>query len=170
KAVLRKETADIDLLDPVADSLVRFYWLRRRLFGGGAAKRRGILSKRDSSTGYAQIFAYVAINAANYALDRGLDDAAGLALPEDRRLDRTNEDDLRTMWYRLKRDSEFNIQMGALNLIFAADEMNGHTDFARYTPDEFQRAFTRYNANTDRITAYGKEVYGYYLKYKEEKQ
>ena len=165
KAVLRKEIADIDLLDPVADSLVRFYWLRRRLFGGGAAKRRGILGKRDSSTGYAQIFAYVASNAAGYALDRGLDNAAGLGLPEDRRPDRTNEDDLRAMWYRLKRDRKFNIQMGALNLLSAADEMNGHTDFARYTPDEFQRAFTRYNANTDRITAYGKEVYDYYLKY-----
>ncbi len=165
KAVLRKETAGIDLLDPVADSLVRLYWLRRRLFGDGAAKRRGILGKRDSSTGYAQIFAYVAINAADYALDRGLDDAAGLGLPEDRRPDRTNEDDLRAMWYRLERDRKFNIQMGALNLISAADEMNGHTDFAHYTPDEFQRAFTRYNANTDRITAYGKEVYGYYLKY-----
>ena len=165
KAVLRKEIADIDLLDPVADSLVRCYWLRRRLFGDGAAKRRGILGKRDSSTGCAQIFAYVAINAANYALDRGLDDAAGLGLPEDRRLDRTNEDDLCAMWYRLKRDRKFNIQMGALNLISAADEMNGHTDFARCTPEELQRAFTRYNANTDRITAYGKEVYGYYLEY-----
>lgn len=165
KAVLRKEIADIDLLDPVADSLVRFYWLRRRLFGGGTAKRRGILGKRDSSTGYAQIFAYVAINAANYALDRGLDDAAGLGLPTDCRPDRANEDDMRAMWLRLKRDRKFNIQMGALNLIFAADEMNGHTDFARYTPEEFRRAFTRYNANTDHITAYGKEVYGYYLKY-----
>ena len=166
KAVLRKEVAEIDLLDPVADSLVRFYWLRRRLFGGGAAKRRGILGKRDSSTGYAQIFAYVAINAAGYALERGLDDAAGLGLPENRRLDKANEDDLRAMWYRLKRDRKFNIQMGALNMISAAEEMNGHTDFARYTPNEFQRAFTRYNANTDHITAYGKEVYGYYLKYK----
>lgn len=41
--------------------------------------------------------------------------------------------------------------MSALNLISAAEEMNGHTDSARYTPEEFQRAFTRYNANTDRI-------------------
>ena len=165
KAVLRKEIADIDLLDPVADLLVRLYWLRRRLFGGNMANRRGVFAKRDSSTGYAQIFAYVAINAANYALEHGLDDAAGLGLPEDRRLDGTNEDDLHAMWLRLKRDIRFNIQMGALNLISAADEMNGHTDFARYTPEELRRAFTRYNARTDRITAYGKEVYGYYLRY-----
>ncbi len=166
KAVLRKEIAEIDLLDPVADLLVRLYWLRRRLFGRGvAAKRRGILGKRDSSTGYAQIFAYVAVNAANYALDRGLDDAAGLGLPEDRRPDGANENDLRAMWLRLKRDRKFNIQMGALNLISAAEEMNGHTDFARCTPEELQRAFTRYNAGTDRVTAYGKEVYGYYLMY-----
>ena len=171
KAVLRKEIADIDLLDPVADSLVRLHWLRRRLFGrGSTAKRRGVLDKRDSSTGYAQIFAHVAIDAANYALDRALDDAAGLGLPENRRPDSANGDDLRAMWLRLKRDSRFNIQMGALNLISAAEERNCHTDFARYTPEEFQRAFTRYNAKTDRITAYGKEVYGYYLKYKEERR
>ena len=165
KAVLRKEIADIDLLDPAADLLVRLCYLRRRLFGRGTVKRRGILGKRDSSTGYAQIFAYVAINAANYALEYGLDDAAGLGLPEDRRLDGTNEDDLHAMWLRLKRDSRFNIQMGALNLISAAEEMNGHTNFARYTPEELQRTFTRYNAKTDHVTAYGKEVYGYYLKY-----
>ncbi len=170
KAVLRKEIADIDLLDPVADLLVRLYWLRRRLFGGGAARRRGILGKRDSSTGYAQIFAYVAINAANYAMDRGLDDAAGLGLPEGRRPDRANEDDLCAMWYRLARDRRFNIRMAALNLVSAAEEMNGHTDFARFTPEEFQRTFTRYNANTDHITAYGREVYDCYLRYKEEKQ
>ena len=165
KAVLRKEIADIDLLDPVADLLVRLCYLRCRLFECGTVKRRGILAKRDSSTGYAQIFAYVAINAVGYALDRGLDDAAGLGLPEDRRPDSANEDDLCAMWLRLKRDRKFNIQMGALNLISAADAMNGHTDFARYTPEEIQRAFTRYNARTDRITAYGKEVYGYYLRY-----
>ena len=165
KAVLRKEIADIDLLDPAADLLVRFCYLRRRLFGRGAVKRRGILGKRDSSTGYTQIFAYVAINAANYALERGLDDAAGLGLTEDRRLNGANEADLRAMWLRLKRDSRFNIQMGALNLISAAEEMNGHTDFARYTPEELQRTFTRYNAKTDHVTAYDKEVYGYYLKY-----
>ncbi len=166
KAVLRKEIADIDLLDPIADLLVRFYWLRRRLFPhGGTAKRRGVLGKRDSSTGCAQIFAHVAINAANYALDRGLDDAAGLGLPEDRRPDGANEDDLCAMWHRLKRDGRFNIRMGALNLLSAAEEMNGHTAFARYTPEEFRRAFTRYNANTDHVTAYGREVYGFYLNY-----
>ena len=71
ETVLHTEIADIDLLDPVADHLVRLYWLRRRLFGGGAAKLRGILGKRDSSTGYAHIFAYIAINAANYALIAG---------------------------------------------------------------------------------------------------
>ena len=97
KAVLRKEIADIDLLDPAADLLVRLCYLRRRLFGRGTVKRRGILGKRDSSTGYVQIFAYVAINAANYALERGLDDAAGLGLPEDRRLNGANEADLRAM-------------------------------------------------------------------------
>ncbi len=166
KAVLRKEIAEIDLLDPVADLLVRLNWAlaRLRLPHGS---RRSILNKRDSSVGYAQIFAYVAIDAANYALDRGLDDAAGLKLPEGRRPDGKNGDDLRAMWRRLSQDRKYNIQMAALNLISAAEETNGHADFARYTPEEMQRALTRYNANTRQITAYGREVYGYCRMYEE---
>ena len=71
------------------------------------------------------------------------------------------------MWHQLARDAQFNIRMGALNLIAAAEEMNGHTDFKRYGPEELQRAFTRYNAKVDRITDYGRRVYGYALAYRE---
>ena len=175
KAVLRREIEEIDLLDLAADALVRLYWLRWRLRRllcrlhlcrrAEPRPRRGPLGKRDSSTGYAQIFAAVAIDAANYALERGLEDAAGLGLPEGRRPDRERSEDLCAMWRRLARDPRFNIRMGALNMLAAAEEMNGHTDIARYGPEELQRAFTRYNAKVDRITDYGRRVYAYYLDY-----
>jgi len=173
KAVLRKEIAEIDLFDPAVDLLVRLNWLRYRLrrffFRNRPAQRSGRVPKdrHDSSTGYAQIFGYVAIDAANYAMERGLEDAAGLSLPDGCHPDRYHADDLCSMWHRLAGDAKYNIRMGALNLIAAAEEMNGHTDFSRYTPEEFQRAFTRYNANTRSITNYGREVYGYYCKYRD---
>ncbi len=178
RAILHKEIKEIDLFDSLADSLVRLNWLRWRmrrfLFRKGLTGHdetkltRGFLGKRDSSTGYGQIFGYVAIDAANYALDRGLDDAKGLKLPENRRPDKKNSSDLCAMWHRLARDNRFNIRMTALNLISAAEEMNGHTDFEQYTPEELQRAFTRYNANVKHITDYGREVYSFYLLHRAE--
>lgn len=175
KAVLRKEIAEIDLFDPMADLLVALFWLRfhlrQRLHRLGLCRAPalqsdgGLRNKHDSSTGFAQIFAFVAVNAVNYALDRGLDDPAGLGVPSGRRLDRSDPDDLYGVWRRLLRDRKFNLRLGILNLISAAEEMNGHTDFARYTPEEIQRTFTRYNADVRHITDYGREVYGYYLEY-----
>ena len=168
RAVVRREMGETDLLDPVADGFVRFYWLRWRLRRAMRLKnarpllRFGPLGKRDSSTGYGQIFAYVAINAANYGVDRGLTDYAALGLPTDHKMSPKDPADLCFMWHRLHRDWRVNLALSALNLVSAAEEENGHTDFARYTPEEFQLAFTRYNANTRTITRYGRIVYDLY--------
>ena len=168
RAVVRREMGETDLLDPVADGFVRFYWFRWRL--RRALRRRdsrpllrfGPLGMRDSSTGYGQIFAYVAINAANYGVDRGLTDYAALGLPADHKMSPQDPADLCFMWHCLHRDWRANLALSALNLVSAAEEENGHTDFARYTPEEFQLAFTRYNANTRTITRYGRIVYDLY--------
>ena len=62
QAVLYQEITQIDLMDVLADGLVAFNLLR-------LAKRptlprnRGLFDKCDSSTGYAQIFARVGIEA-----------------------------------------------------------------------------------------------------------
>ncbi len=174
-AVLRKEIAEIDLGDPLADLAVRFYWaryaLRKVMCRAGILRspvprlRRGVLGKRDSSTGYAQIFAFVGINAVNYALDRGLDTPAGLGVPDDRRLRPDEAEDLRSIWLRLQRDRLFNARLAILNLMAAGEEMNGHADFSRYGPEEIQRTLTRYNADVRHITAYGREVYRYYTEF-----
>ena len=175
KAVLRREIADIDLFDPLADTLVWFYWLRydvrRSLCRLGLCRseepllRRGIFGKRDSSTGFAQIFAFVAINAVNYALDHCLEGEEDLGFSPGERPSPDRSWDRERMWRRLLRDKKFNIRMGTLNLLAAGEEVNGHTDFARYTPDDFKRMFTRYNAATRTITPYGEEVYRYYCQY-----
>ncbi len=175
KAILYKEIIEINLLDPLADFAVKTYWvrygLRKRLYQKGFVKRaeprfrHGILGKKDSSTGYAQIFAYVAINAANFGADRGIATYNSLGICSDHRLSGENSDDLYMMWSLLSKDRKANIALASLNLISAAEEMNGHIDFDRYSEEEIKRTFTRYNANVRYITKYSKETYGYYLGY-----
>ena len=175
KAVVYKELRGIDFFDIVADWIVKINWaryalwqrLRRRGWVRSAEPllRCGVFGKRDSSTGYGQIFGYVAINAINFSLDRGLADAKTLGIPEDRRLSPDKPDNLRTVWYRLHQDTAFNIECVALNLLAAAEEMTGRIDFAHFSEDEMSLVFTRYNADVKHITDYGREAYRYYTSY-----
>ena len=175
KAILFKELIEIDILDPVADWAVELYWaryeLRRRLKRRGLVKsaepllRRGVFGKRDSSTGYGQIFAYVAIHAINFALDHGLADSESLGIPTDHRLRPDAPDDLCAIWRRLHTETAFNIECAALNLLVAAKEMTGRIDFSNYTEEELTLVFTRYNANVKHITDYGRETYRCYMYY-----
>ena len=154
RALLYTELVRIDVLDPLADLLVRL----------NRCRPGGLLGKRDSSTGYGQIFGFVAINAANFAVDHGLTSYAALGLPA-RRLDPERPDDLFLMWDRLNRDPDFNIELSALNLIAAADEVAGRTDLASLSPEEIRRVYTRYNGTSKQITPYGEEAYRHYLRY-----
>ncbi len=154
RALLYTELVRIDVLDPLADLLVRIN------HGNG----KGLLHKRDSSTGYGQIFGFVAVNAVNFAVDRGLEHSADLGLPE-RRLDPDDPADVFLVWNRLNREPEFNIALSALNLISAAEEVTGRIDFSDYSPDEIRRIYTRYNGTVPHITPYGEEAYNHYLRY-----
>lgn len=175
KAILYKELIEMDILDPPADWAIETYWLRyalrRRLKARGIIRsaepllRRGFFGKRDSSTGYGQIFAYVAINAINFALSRGLADCESLGISAHHRLSPTDPDDLCAIWRRLHRNIHFNIEASALNLLAAAEEMTGRIDFPHYTDDELMLVFTRYNADVKHITGYGRDVYRHYMDY-----
>ncbi len=150
KAVLYREMKEIDLLDAAADAAVRF----------------GLFGKKDCSTGFAQIFSYVAIRALDFAEGRGIETAENLGI--ERPLSEKNPEDIRRIWLRLNEDREFNLRMGTLNLLAAAEEVVGSTDFSRFTEEETKKVFSRYNANTRRVTAYGEEVYGYFLRFRSE--
>ena len=168
KAVLFREITGIDLFDPLADLLVRCNWLRVRLMrklGLPTRQGSGLLHKLDSSTGYAQIFASVGIDAVNFALDRGLCTPEALGLPPNRRPDRDDPRDLRYFWRRMKRDTEFNLELASLNLLSAAREKTGRIDFDSYSPEELKQIFTRYNGTAKTVTAYGEAAYADYLRY-----
>ena len=167
QAVLVQELTQIDLLDVFADALVAFnlFRLRRR---AALPKGRGLLFKCDSSTGCAQIFGRVGLEAVNFALDRGLTTAEALGLPA-RRLDAEKPRDLWLIWRRLHREPIFNLTLAVLNLLSAAEEKTGRIDFKSYSPEELQLIFTRYNGTSPTVSAYGKAAYAQYLRYEAKK-
>lgn len=170
QAVLFQEITQIDLFDVFADWLVRFNWLRlsrKGRLGAILRRRRSLWYKLDSSTGYAQIFGRVGIDAINFALDRGLTSAQALSLPAGRRLDAKDPDDLQMIWKRLHRERVFNLEVAALNLLSAAEEKTGRIDFRSYTPEELQLILTRYNGTSREISTYGKTAYAHVLRYTE---
>jgi hypothetical protein len=153
KAVMFRETKEIDLFDLIADFVVNI-----RPFGS-------LLNRTDSSTGYMQIFGYVGIKAINFAEKNHITTMSKLGLDAGHRLEPGNKDDVRMIWLRLHQDKEFNLRVAALNILAAADEVKGSRQLDTFSEEEIKRVFSRYNANTTKITAYGEEVYGYYQKY-----
>ena len=151
KAILFQEATRINTADVLADIVVNL----------------GITSKKDSSTGYAQIFGYVGLIAINFAADNGLATYEGLGIAVDHRLNADSIDDVRLVWKKLRSDAKANIEIATLNMLVAAYETVGRFDYSSFTDDEFKLAATRYNANTNRITLYGEQVFDNYCAFKE---
>ena len=170
QTILYQEITKIDIFDIAADLLVRFNWLRLTLRGkldGELPTGLSLWNKLDSSTGYAQIFARVGIDAVNFALERGLTTMEALKIPVRRRLDRNRPRDLRLIWRLLNRDRSFNLEIAALNLLSCAEERTGRIDFASCSPEELKQIFTRYNGTGKSVSAYGREAYAHFLRYTE---
>ena len=177
RAFLYQEITHIDLADLLVDLTVRLNWLlyplRERSRGdstGTMNRGRTLIGKLDSSTGYAQIFAFVGIDAVNFAAERGLTTYEALGIPGDHVLDPDRPADRRWMWRRLNRDRTFNLEVASLNLISAAEEVTGRIDFAGYSEEEIKRVFTRYNGTAKQISPYGEETYRHYLRYAEQEE
>ena len=149
RAVLYQEMTAIDLWDAAADVAVLL-----KLPG-----------KKDSSTGYGQIFGRVGLQALNYAVDRGLTGYEAWGFGPGHRLRAEDPKDVRRVWKKLFISPDFNIAATAMNLLSATEEMTGRQDPGQCTAEEIQLVLSRYNANTRHITAYGKSAYGHYLRY-----
>ena len=164
KAVLYKEITDIDFFDPLADAIVAFNWQRVHLLNHlpdleGKQNKSGFFRKFDSSTGYGQIFARTAILAIRFATTHGIITPETLVLRKGQTFSPDSPADVFEIWKKLHRERSFNLICSALNLLFAAWEMNGRITFENFSPDELKRTFTRYNANVRQITPYGEVTY-----------
>ena len=146
KAILYQEMVQIDLVDYAADLAVG----------------SGFFKKKDSSTGYAQIYGYVGLNAANFAVDHGLATYESLGIESDHRLDTNNLADVRLVWKKLHKNKEANIELATLNLLAAAYEVVGHGDFDRMSDEELKLVMTRYNADARHVTEYGERAFATY--------
>ena len=149
KAILYQEMTMIDIADPIVDAIVEFMPRVRS----------------DSSTGHAQIFGRVGLNAVNYAVDHDLASYESLGFDTDHRLDPESPKDVRAVWLKLRNNPEANIEIATLNLLVAADEVIGRTDFDSFTDDELKLVLTRYNADVRYVTSYGERAFEHYQRY-----
>ena len=107
--------------------------------------------RHDCSTGLAQIFGATAIKAINYAVLQGI-------ITDERSYNAENLEDLKTIWYKLKDDDDFNVKCAALTLIFEARSTLGYSeDYQNYNMDQIAMIFTKYNSISDLPNDYGKD-------------
>ena len=149
RSILFMEITRMDMLDTVADLAVL----------------TDLFPKKDSSTGLAQIFGRVGLEAINFAAERGLTSYEALGIKTDHILDSSDPDDVRLIWKRLHSDKNANIEIATLNILSAAEEMTGRIDFSSYSEEEMKLILTRYNADTRHVTEYGENAYKHYLRY-----
>ena len=167
KGILLQEMTELNMIDPLADLAVRFYYFRYHLLGHVPKSRGAFLGKNDSSTGWGQIYAFCAIDSLNFAADRGIACYEDVGLTSDRRLDKTRPDDRWLIWKRLHEDRHFNIEMCALTLRSCAEERTGKQASPDFSPEEIKQTFTRYNGNVPHISNYAEQAYRFYQNYQE---
>ncbi len=161
QTILLRELWCVNATDYIADSFVIEYFKRLQYM-----EKQGTLTseemdpniweRTDSSTGLGQIFAYVAIEAYNLAIDLGI--------VNDTKYDTSDWHDILYMWMFLKSDSSFNIKMVTLEMYHCAIDTGNSTDFYNYnySASQIKSIFSRYNGTGQAAQSYGEECYSYY--------
>ncbi|GAB1643801.1 glycoside hydrolase domain-containing protein [Krasilnikovia sp. MM14-A1259] len=126
------ELRKLNALDPIADDAVR----------------HGL--KDDSSTGWGQIFAWVAMEARNYCIQQGIINGTPL-----------NGNDKRTVWDRLQ-DPNYNITTAAYLTIYNAHQVGIDRPSLTTGQADAQKLLARYNGTGDGAEQYGRELVGLY--------
>ena len=114
--------------------------------------------REDCSTGIGQMFAWVAINAHNLAISKGL--------IYTRIYDADNWHDRRDVWYALHTNNEFAIQMTTLEMHHCADYVGICGSLFDCTESQIKGILSRYNGTGDEAIDYGNECYEYYKIFK----
>lgn len=111
-------------------------------------------ARDDSSTGWGQIFARVAIAARNYCVQQGVINGALLDPVEN----------LRSVWDKLHEDATYNIRSAAYLTIFNGHQVDTEQGTSIGRPDlntthaEIQKLLSRYNGTGEAANQYGEEV------------
>ncbi|MEU4771147.1 glycoside hydrolase domain-containing protein [Micromonospora sp. NPDC023644] len=126
------ELRKLNPLDPIADDAVR----------------TGL--KDDSSTGWGQIFAWVAIEARNYCIQQGIINGVPLS-----------SSDKRAVWDLLQ-DPHYNIPTAAYLTIYNAHQLGIPRPSLTTGQADTQALLARYNGTGDGAQQYGRELIGLY--------
>ena len=151
--------------DVVADGLVYEYYeymkelekwnnLSEEEKQNTAKPEEPLVKKNDSSTGDFQIFAKTAMDAYNYAIDRGI--------IRRKKYDLSDWKQVYTVWLNLKNSKAFASESAALVLLRAADLVNVSEITYRYSDDDVKKVLARYNGTNNDATEYGKRNFGLY--------
>ena len=111
------------------------------------------IGKHDSSTGVCQIFASTAIDAINFAVEKGI-------LTDQDKIGNSKEE-IGSVWIVLHYNQEANIKYATLNLLKCAYEKNGGYDYDT-DPSNIKRILERYNGSGDAAVEHGERNYGLY--------
>ncbi|MBT8228384.1 MAG: DUF1906 domain-containing protein [Dactylosporangium sp.] len=104
----------------------------------------------DCSTGWGQIFAWVAIAARNYCVQQGIINGELL-----------NDDDMRAVWDLLQ-DPHYNIATAAYLTIYNAHQIGVARPSLTTGQADTQALLARYNGTGDDAAQYGRELIGLY--------
>lgn len=105
----------------------------------------------DCSTGWGQIFAWVAIDARNYCMQQGIINGTPL----------TNSD-IPVVWENLHEDPTYNIRSAAYLTVYNAHQLGAPRPSLTTSPAQTQALLARYNGTGDDAAKYGRELIGLY--------
>ncbi|GGS05304.1 hypothetical protein GCM10010252_49990 [Streptomyces aureoverticillatus] len=130
-------------------------WELRKLNPGDViadmAVKKGL--KDDSSTGWGQIFAWVAIDARNYCMQQGLINGTPLS--------KSDKSDVQRVWQHLQ-DPNYNIRSVACLTLYNAHQLKMARPGLATSQANTQALLARYNGTGDAAKQYGRELIGLY--------
>ncbi len=114
--------------------------------------------QEDSSTGIGQMFARVAIEAHNLAINKGLINASYY--------NSGDWHDCEYVWNKLHNDDSFAIKMTTLEMYHCADYAGVSGSLFHCTAPQIKAILSRYNGTGTNAQTYGNECYEYYKIFK----
>lgn len=169
QTLLLRELWCVDATDTASDQAVQAYFAWKteyEYWSNMPTWQQAIVSppvapsvmQEDSSTGLGQMFAWVAINAHNLAINKGLISGAYY--------NANDWHDCEYVWNKLRNDNNFAIKMTTLEMYHCADYAGVCGSLFHCTESQIKSILARYNGTGNDATDYGNECYEYYKIFK----